>query len=723
MWIGADGDAKNYFLVSDARKFLDSIADVFTRVVEETGSIAGGAVSTQRLVSAEAAGVYQARFNPVANFWSGRVLKYLLSLSATDGSVQIGSTPVWEVGDVLTKATKADYGASRNIVIGSPIGSQGTIAPTNFVWADLAQAHRDGLNKTLAGVVDTLGSDRLNYLRGDQRKEISATAPDNPFRPRDIVLGDIVNSGLTYQGKPSTSIGGTDYQTFYGTNKTRAPVIFVNANDGMLHAFKDTDGKEAFAYIPGFLAKNLNQLPDQDYSHLTLADATPTAAEAKLGADWKSVLVSGVGGGAQGVFALDVTDPSNFSKSNVLWEFTDRDHPAMGNVIGSPRIVKVRTTNSTVTPAVYKWYAVVASGVNNYAQDGPSGSPSLYASASGNPSLFFLDLSFKPSPTAGWVEGSNFFRIELPQTSTAIAKGLVGFNIEKNFNTDELKTLYAGDLQGNVWKLDFSLNGVNSTNITSDTTASLKRFAILSTGTGKPLFIAQSSAGVLQPITGEPVITNGFSGSRLVSLGTGKFLEVNDTTVPASVGDSFYTLLDQDQAISGRSVLQAGTVNVSTSAVDVPKFTYGSPTSGSPALKMGWYFDFDKTIAERQVSDLTTADGKLFFGSLYPTKGACGEGGGRLYALSTRAGSGTFEESQVGILAAPLIIEIGSVSTPRETSGKRFGSQRFGVITQGSRGMKVMTGPSAGGYTGSSTARSWLSWRQINNYQENKNKP
>ena len=722
LWIGADGDAKNYFLVSDAQKFLDSIADVFARIVEETGSVAGGAISTQRMKSSEGAGVYQARFNPVANFWSGRVLKYPLSLSLA-GDLQIGATPTWEAGDVLTKAAKADYGASRKIVIGSPLGSQGTVAPTNFIWADLAQAHKDALNKTLAGVADTLGSDRLDYLRGDKRREISPSAPTNPFRPRDIVLGDIVNSGLTYQGKPSASISRTDYQTFYNDNKTRTPVVFVNANDGMLHAFNDTGGEEAFAYIPGFLAKNLNKLPDQDYSHISMADATPAVAEAKVGTEWRSVLVSGVGGGAQGVYALDVTKPAAFSKANVLWEFTDRDHPAMGNVIGTPHILKMRTTNSNVTPAAYKWYAVVASGVNNYAQDGPAADPGLYAVASGNPSIFLLDLSFKPTPTAGWVEGTNFWRIELPQTSTTLAKGLVGFNVETNFNTDALKTLYAGDLQGNVWKLDFSLNGVNSSNLTSNAATNLAKFT--PNGSSKPMFVAKAADGSLQPITGEPVVTNGFSGSRLVSLGTGKFLEVGDTTIPLTTGASFYTLLDQDNAISGRSVLQAGSLSSSGTAIEVPTFVYGTPTTGSPNLRLGWYFDFNKAIGERLVSDIAAVTGKLFFGSLYPTQGACGEGGGRLYAMNTLTGNGTFEESQVGILAAPLVVELGATATltPRETSGKRFGARRLGVITQGSRTMKVMAGPVSGGYTTGSTANSWLSWRQINNYQENKNAP
>lgn len=717
LWLGADGDAKNYFLVSDAQKFLDSIADIFAKVVEETGSISGGAISTQRLSSGEAAGVFQARFNPVANYWSGRLLKYALSLSTDKTKLVIADTPTWEAGDVLTKQTKLDNGASRNIFIGSPVGTQTTIAPSEFKWGVLATAHQTELNTNIANIVDTLGSDRLDYIRGDRSKEISIAVPTNTFRPRDIVLGDIVNSGLVYQGGPSGAFSDASYQAFYTTNKTREPVVFVNANDGMLHAFKNVDGKEAFAYIPGFLANKLSNLPDQDYSHISMADATPAIGEAQIGSSWKSVLVSGVGGGAQGVYALDVTDPGAFTKDNVMWEFTDRDHPAMGNVIGSPRIVKIRTTNSTVTPAVYKWYAVVASGVNNYAADG-------YPNSNSNPSIFLLDLSFKPLGSGGWVEGTNFWRIELPQTSTAIAKGLAGFTVTNNFSTSSLASLYAGDMQGNVWKLDFSVNG--SSNLGTDAVANLNKFNL--GGGSTPFFIAKDSASPpnLQPITGEPVITNGSSGTKIVSLGTGKFLEVSDTVVPLTTGASFYTLLDQDKVqVIDRSKLQVGTLD-SNGNIVVPAFTYGYPTTAKPTLRMGWYFDFDKSIAERQVSDITAVPGKIFFASLYPTKGSCGEGGGRLYALNTLTGNGTSEESKVGILAAPLIIDLGTLasSTPRETSGKRFGSTRYGVITQGSRGMQVASGPATGGgYTGIMMANSWLSWRQINNYQEEKNKP
>lgn len=714
LWQGSDGDAKNYFVVSDAAKFLDSISNVFARVVEETGSIAGGAISTQRLTVGQAGAVFQARFNPVANFWSGKLLKYPLTLDAAGTSLVIATTAAWEAGQVLTTDAAASNGAARNIVIGAPIGAQATTLPTSFTWANLPQAHKDSLNNTPysnPATVDTLGINRLGYLRGDRTDEIKPSTPSALFRTRDTILGDIVNSGLLYQGKPSTAISSAGYSTFFDLNKTRRPVIFVNANDGMLHAFYDSDGKEAFAYIPGFVAGSLNQIPDQDYSHFSINDATPAVAEAYVNNQWRSVLVSGVGAGGQGIYALDVTSPDSFTASNVMWEFTDRDSPAMGNVIGTPKILKLRTTDVGTT-ASYKYYAVVASGVNNYKADGS-------ASATGNPSIFIIDLSRKPSnfpAEAPWTEGTNFWRIELPQSSTAMAKGLVGFTSVENFQTGATDALYAGDLQGNVWKLDFTLKGTSS--LTNNAAANLSGFNF-KVGTTTKFFVAQDSAGTVQPITGEPVITNAFFDGKLVSFGTGKYLETADTSVPSGVTNSFYTLLDKSAAVSGRAVLQMGSVS-STGTVTVPRFTYGTAASSSSTTKLGWYVDLDRSIGERQISDITGAFGQLFFGSLFPTYGSCGEGGGKFYAVNALTGNGVSELSQVGILAAPLILEIGNTAlTMSDTSGQRTASRRIAVITQGSKGLK--TAASGGGGLSYTQQVGRLSWRQINNYQENKN--
>ena len=710
LWQATDGDAKNYFLVSDAAKFLDSLSEVFARVVEETGSIAGGAVSTTQLKSSEAGAVFQARFNPVANFWSGRVLKYPISL-ASGNTIVVGSTPTWEAGQVMTTTANSDAGSSRNIVIGSPIGLQGTVAPTPFQWTQLGTAHQASLNSMPNGTTDTLGEKRLQYLRGKRSDELSAINPLGVFRPRDIILGDVVNSGLVYMGKPSSSTSGAAFRTFYEANKGRKPVVFVNANDGMLHAFYDQNGAEAFAYIPGFLAGKLNGLPDLDYTHATLADATPAVGDAYFRGAWRTALVSGVGGGAQGVYALDVSNPETFSKNNVLWEFTDRDHPAMGNVLGPPQILKFRVQAGGTASPTFKWFAVVASGVNNYAPDG-------YAHAGGNPSLFFLDLDFVPSSTQGWVEGTNFWRIELPQTSMAMAKGVVGLTQVKNFVTSAVDALYTGDLQGNLWKFDFSQ--VGSTSLGANAAANFSAFNGLTLD--RALYVARASDGSsLQPITGTPEIVNSYFGKKMVAFGTGKFLETADTSVPLAPTATFYAVLDDPfilGGVAGRASLQVGTVAAS-GTITVPAFTLGAPPTITPNVKSGFYFDFNSAIAERQISDITMVAGKLLFGSIYPTRGSCGEGGGRLYVLDALTGNGFSEESEVGILAPPLVLTLGDAGLGKsDTTGQRTATETFGVINQGQKGLK------ASNITGTLSYQTGrISWRQINNYQAIKAKP
>ncbi len=135
---------------------------------------------------------------------------------------------------------------------------------------------------------------------------------------------------------------------------------------------------------------------------------------------------------------------------------------------------------------------------------------------------------------------------------------------------------------------------------------------------------------------------------------------------------------------------------------------------------MGWYLDFNKSIGERQISDITAEFGQLFFGSLFPTEGSCGEGGGRFYAVNALTGNGTSELSQVGILAAPLVLEIGSTAlTNSDTAGQRTATRRVAIITQGSKGLKVAA--TGGGGLSYNEQVGRLSWRQINNYRENKN--
>ena len=183
------------------------------------------------------------------------------------------------------------------------------------------------------------------------------------------------------------------------------PALYVGANDGMLHAFNATTGAELFAYIPSWVVPNLIALTSTTYSHRSYVDGTPVVNEANLGsstsADWRTVLVGGSGGGGQGVYALDVTDPTAFAttsgNSKILWEFTDKHDVDMGNVIGTPQILKMNIAAGSSTPD-YRYFAVVASGVNNHAVTAEDGQE---PASTGQPALFFLRLD-KGKSTDTW---------------------------------------------------------------------------------------------------------------------------------------------------------------------------------------------------------------------------------------------------------------------------------------------------------------------------------
>lgn len=85
--------------------------------------------------------------NPVNNDWSGRVRKLALTLSTDGQSAAVASSPLWDAAEVLTARTQVDHGADRNIVVGSPLGLQGTTGPSPFRWTSaLANVcrHRPG---------------------------------------------------------------------------------------------------------------------------------------------------------------------------------------------------------------------------------------------------------------------------------------------------------------------------------------------------------------------------------------------------------------------------------------------------------------------------------------------------------------------------------------------------------------------------------------------------
>lgn len=722
------GEASTYYLQSSARGVLNAFDSIFSRASTSARSIAGAAKSGSSLTPTGSNSIYQAAFD--TSDWSGDVSSVPLSVTGT--TVSIGAT-TWSaaarLGNLTTPAT------TRNIIIGMPGATANPVA-TAFTWLALGNAMQTTLARlTPISASDSLGQDRLNYLRGDKSNEGTL------FRPRNKLLGDIINSGIVFSGPPTASVSTTSaYASFYSTNASRTPALFVGANDGMLHAFNATNGDEIFGYIPSWMGSKLAALTSKTYpsNHQAYVDGTPAVAEAQVGSagtasDWATVLVSGTGAGGSGVFALDVTDPSAFSASKVMWEFTRADDTDLGYVVGRPRILKLRTSAPGATTATYRWFALVASGVNNYLPD--SSFAGAY-SITGNPALFLLALD--KAAGAAWTVGTNYYKISVPVDITLLANtgtGLINFQPISAGPAGELTQIYMGDLHGKLWKLDFAAHGA--------TEWSMDKLSPYKTGssapfTPYPLYIAQTATGGVQAISMAPAVIPGPNLNGLtttyVSFATGKYLESSDKT--STVQNSIYGIFDNGSTaadsrpvgasvISGRGRLKAGTVNISTGVVDTPTFNWGRATSDTDATqRSGFYVDFPAS-GERGITNIKAAGDNLLINSLIPASsgavGSCAAAGGdgRAYTIDYLKGKGNLQNSTTGLLGEPLLIDLPSARTytTSTTTGRRIKTLVQQVIQQGSLGIGT------GSTVTSTIITGRLSWRQINNYQDLKNAP
>ncbi|MCS4509840.1 pilus assembly protein [Xylophilus ampelinus] len=724
------GEAASYYLQSDAKRVLSAFDAIFGQAAQNARSIAGNASQGKNLTT-DGGFTYQGSFD--SSDWSGDLQAYQITLN-DENKVTTSSTATWSASERLL-SLGASAATSRNIVVGNK-GPAPASQASNFAVGAIEASLKVDLGKlSPLSTPDMLADQRLAYLRGDRSLETTT------FRVRKRILGDIINSGVSYSGAPVTNIATPGYADFYNNNKSRVPTVFVGANDGMLHAFNATvnqpdSGKELFAYIPSWMGPKLAALTSKTYNanHQSYVDGSSVVAEAQVGSagaasDFKTILVGSTGAGGRGVFALDVTNPSAFSTANVMWEFTGLNDPDMGYVVGKPQILKLQTNAIASTP-VYKYFAAVASGVNNSLADGTN-----LANATGAPALFLLDIS-KPVGTA-WALNSNYFKISLPIPSstqwTTTAPGLLNFSpVLDRFGA--VSSIFMGDLLGNLWKLNFKkLNLQGSSDWTmSKLSAYVKNAA--SVNTPIPLFIATDASGLTQPITVAPRLFSGEGDDiTYVAFGTGKYLEFSDRSSAAQ--QSVYAVLDDPSsntvdnttsAIAGRGRLQVGVVDTLGKTVNVSAFRWGRPASdGDTARRAGFYFDFP-TTGERQASDGLVFGDNFVFGSLIPSavgsQNTCGadEGSGKLWSVNIDKGNGSYTRSTVGLLGTPTLQIIPNSSnssnstsglTQKDNTGRQTrtvaahanGNGSLGIMGGGDMKMDITVGR--------------LSWRQINNYQ------
>lgn len=639
LWHAASNSQGVFVAAQSPQEVVDSIQGALANIADRVGSSASVATNSGTLSAGSY--LFQARFDSAD--WSGQLLAFGIN---ADGSVD--PVPDWNAGDVIdtqnynTGREILTFNPDADVVPGGAIEGQGVAFrwPGSYNSPDALTGLSDGQIDDLlyfaphtsstgdAGEIainQAYGTALTNYLRGQRSNE----GVGYSFRTRNSVLGDIVNSDPRYVGAPKfrypESVAPKSYAAFQSAFAARAPMVYVGANDGMLHGFAEADGREKIAYIPNAVFENIASLSRVDYSHRYFVDSGPTIVDAFLatmddpdsGVDglWRSVLAAGVGGGGQTVFALDVTNPSTFDEANaaslVLWEFDDSDDADLGYTYGKPQIAKM---------ANGRWAAVFGNGYNNTEADGN-------VSTTGNAVLYIVDLE----------TGELIRKLDTDAGSVVTPNGLATPTLV-DYNADmTVDLIYAGDLLGNLWKFDVS--SANTGQWDSD---------YKSGSTPRAMFTAEAN----QAITTQPQVAfhpDGLDGF-MVYFGTGKYLEIDDNDPIAQATQAFYGIWDKNLSSlttfdSSDLVLQ--TINnqyddgfdTNDDSADDAFFVLRELSDNDLdfANSMGWKLNLQplavegvanaNNFGERQVSNAVVRDGRVIFTTLIPSQQPCDFGG------------------------------------------------------------------------------------------------
>jgi type IV pilus assembly protein PilY1 len=588
------GGTGSYFAATNPAALTNQLQAVVAKIIAATQSVASTGVNSTGLHNGSVA--YLAQFTTSDSFqdWTGNLNAW--TIDPLTG--QVNTTPGSQVWSAQTQLD-AQAANARLIATWDPVAKAGTPFRWNPALAPAGISATTALGLALSTFPpDPKGQDVVQFIRGSNAQE---QRNGGPFRNRTHKLGDIVFSAPLYVGTPSGLTQSADYFAFVTAHANRSPIVYVGANDGMLHAFDAATGAERFAYIPNGVFNNLVLLANPYYNqqHQYYVNGSPRVADVQFASDssWHTVLAGTEGAGGSTLFALDVSAPDSLVteaqvSQAVLWEFSD---PDMGLSFSEPAIVNTAAG----------WMVVAGNGYNS-----PNQKPVIYGI----------------NPQSGALLAKIDLCAAVPAAcNTAVANGLSSVAVVNSYGqvSAAANVIYAGDLQGNVWRIDIS--AANPTGW------------IVSV-----MFQTTDPSGAPQPITTVPAVTLNPKFPNLlgtmVYVGTGQLLGIPDLSTTQI--QTMYGIYDaptgatppigfagtpnrtnlQAQVLANESVNGASVRTIPTpSAVPLP------PTAGAVR---GWYMDLSLSAGERVIADPEIeSGGGVVFTTYQPNTSTCSGGG------------------------------------------------------------------------------------------------
>lgn len=569
--------------------------------------------------------VYIGFFKPaVGPFWTGNLKKYGLDLDngtvvdkngnpALDSNGNFLDTSVSYWSTFADGGLVDDGGVGRLLVERTTARNLYTYVGTSTSLTALSNAFTTGnigLTYSMFGLTnDTEKNNLINFIHGYDAYSSTPTAK------RDWILGDILHS------RPIV--------IHYSSTRS---VIYVGANDGMLHTFEDSTGEELWGFILPDLLGSLKNLVNGS-THPYYVDSSPRAFIKDANGNGtisaaegdQVVLIFGERRGGSSYYALDVTNPD---APVYLWRIGPLiSAPAIGSVwsdgdLGQswsePEIAKV------VIGSEVKYIFFIGGGYDSLNEDVV---PRTTTDPMKGRAVFVVDVltgsriweySYTTSVTNDTDGSKHDMTYAIPSSISVIDSNGNGY----------ADRLYVGDTGGQIWRFDV---GSNST----------------SSWTGKIIFRsnpgADSSTG--RKIIYPPDYVQEI-GYDVIYFGTG------DREHPRNIDttDRLYAVKDNGNITT--PLTESGLVDVTENLLQLSSTTPGEINTilTNLAISSGWYIKLDQNAGEKVLAPASIFAKVAYYTTFSPTSTAGVEldpcipnrGTARVYAVNYLTGEAVF---------------------------------------------------------------------------------